>query len=313
VLVLAPAAAGADGSCATLQCSVHKMEGRPCQCNFHCDAHHDCCSDFATVCSNLTDPCLQHQCKHNSAAAATSIEAKAHDHSKAHSGSSTGNATSNEAKTHDHLKAHAANSATNTTSTKGSASSTHEKETKSGGKDAKDAKNKAATDSKGGHGKQEEGESKKGHEHSSGSKESSSGASKSAPNGKSGGSAGSKEAGGKDNKQHTHEHAKAESEHTKAKHETISWIIVLLACATGLTVPVTVSIVLILRARGVCCVPTIAHHRIDQQGAPTATAADGVPTTGDRELYAVPESSEEEASAAAPAASGLPAPIAPNS
>ena len=57
-----------------------------------------------------------------------------------------------------------------------------------------------------------------------------------------------------------------QKEHAHGHHGSVSWLIVVLACATGLTIPITVSIVLILRARGVCCVPRVVHHRIDRPG-----------------------------------------------
>ena len=56
-----------------------------------------------------------------------------------------------------------------------------------------------------------------------------------------------------------HEHGGA------AKHSSgISWVIVLLACATGLFVPITVAIILVLRARGVCCAKH-PHTAVDKQ------------------------------------------------
>ena len=90
----------------------------------------------------------------------------------------------------------------------------------------------------------------------------------------------------------------------RKQHDTVSLIIVLLACATGLTVPITISIILILRARGVCCAPAAAkHHRIDQPPTgknATQTAADGTPaqTPGadDRALYDLPEGDERTSS-----------------
>ena len=91
-------------------------------------------------------------------------------------------------------------------------------------------------------------------------------------------------------KQHEHAgKAKGTAEHTHTPHKSYSWLIVVLACATGLTVPITVSIVLILRARGVCCGPaTAVHQRIDRPAAkPTETAA-GAET----QLPTVPEVAE---------------------
>jgi predicted ThiF/HesA family dinucleotide-utilizing enzyme len=43
-------------------------------------------------------------------------------------------------------------------------------------------------------------------------------------------------------------------------------VIVLLACATGITVPVTISIILVLRSRGICCVAykAVATEQSDQ-------------------------------------------------
>ena len=67
-------------------------------------------------------------------------------------------------------------------------------------------------------------------------------------------------------------------------------MIVMLACATGLTIPITVSIILILRARGVCCVSTIKHHPVGQPDKRTTTAADGsTPSANGNGLFTVAE------------------------
>ena len=97
LLAATTTAPATPGLCATLSCSVHKVDGRPCQCNFHCAAHNDCCSDAAAVCTNQTDPCLAHKCKgqHAPSTAAPSANAtKAHaEHAAKAAHANSGNAT----------------------------------------------------------------------------------------------------------------------------------------------------------------------------------------------------------------------------
>ena len=47
--------------------------------------------------------------------------------------------------------------------------------------------------------------------------------------------------------------------------------LVLLACATGLTLPITISLILVLRARGVCC-PKHPHQAIEAAAKGTEVA-----------------------------------------
>lgn len=292
LVFVANTAAATAGLCSSIGCSVHKMDGRSCQCNFHCDAHHDCCSDFAATCPNLTDPCLEHKCKSHAPGAASAdtsaAASKAHEHTKAHSSTaSTGNATA-----HEHTKGHSP-------TTKAAAS----KEGESG---KSESKSKSTTDAKPSHGHHDESDAKKGH-HEHSAKPSGGGTSGAKPSsGASSSGSASADGGSKESKphEHAHEHEKKEGEHDKKagsdhphheKRGAVSWLIVLLACATGLTIPITLSIVLILRARGVCCASTAVHQRIDlPPKTPTETAAEtNGATPSDRQLYAVPEGSEE--------------------
>jgi len=283
-LLATSSAISTGGLCATSGgCSVHKIDSRGCQCNFHCAAHKDCCSDFAAVCPNQTDPCLEHKCK--GVAAPTPIT----DASKV------------KAKTNA------------TAAGKGSGGSSSSKaagKATGGGKEDKPPKED----------KSPKGEetSKKGHHTAtttaakgSGGASGKASGSSSSTSGKASGekSHGDKEHGDKEHssekaheKEHEKEHEHGEHEHAEHAHDhpghrgSMSWVVVLLACATGLTIPITVSIILILRARGVCCAPKGgAHQRIDKPGGPpTVAAADTVASTRppSGELAAVPEGVE---------------------
>jgi len=248
-------------SCATLGCSTHKVsDGRPCQCNFHCSAHHDCCTDYAAACPNASDPMVS---PHGGANGGENGTAKVTKSTKA---ASTKTA-------HEPNTKHSAGKQSGSTHTASS----------SGGKGA-------------------------------GSKGGADGvATAVTPGGNStiatggGGTHSSSKGGGatKDKGEHQ-EHSKEKTEHPEhgehhssnhspgAKHSsTTSLIVVLLACATGITVPITISIILILRARGVCCVSS-SFQRIDKPPAQ--------PAAGGAELESQPASAATQETGCAPAA-----------
>ena len=86
-----------------------------------------------------------------------------------------------------------------------------------------------------------------------------------------------------------HPAGKAKSPSKPLKHSagrgvtpmTMRWIIFSLALASALMIPIITAIILVLRARGVCCVGKggAAFHRVDQP-KPTASAEAGEPASG---------------------------------
>ena len=235
VLLSSPSCIAAD-LCATLGCSVHKQDGAACQCNYHCNVHHDCCADVAAVCQNRTDPCLTHSggCKHGGGGNVTTGHKAEHTKSSEH------------VKSPEHTKAK---------SSTASAEATHS--SKAHAPSAEGASTADATHSSG-HASKSDGKKGGPHDHVAGSGKAS------GTSGKAAGAAGAKEkehskesekdkdknkekekekASGTQHESHTH--------HTPHTHSssTTPWVVVVLACITGLTLPITISIILVLRAR----------------------------------------------------------------
>ena len=235
VLLSSPSCIAAD-LCATLGCSVHKQDGAACQCNYHCNVHHDCCADVAAVCQNRTDPCLTHSggCKHGGGGNVTTGHKAEHTKSSEH------------VKSPEHAKAK---------SSTASAEATHS--SKAHAPSAEGASTADATHSSG-HASKSDGKKGGPHDHVAGSGKAS------GTSGKVAGAAGAKEkehskesekdkdknkekekekASGTQHESHTH--------HTPHTHSssTTPWVVVVLACITGLTLPITISIILVLRAR----------------------------------------------------------------
>ena len=86
----------------------------------------------------------------------------------------------------------------------------------------------------------------------------------------------------------------------------------MLACATGLFVPITVAIILVLRARGVCCAKH-PHTVVDkQQPGSNAVGIEGEPNMGSGEPepnLSNGDAHDVELNAASPM--GMPAPLTP--
>lgn len=255
VLLSSPSCIAAD-LCATLGCSVHKQDGAACQCNYHCNVHHDCCADVAAVCQNRTDPCLTHSggCKHGGGGNVTTGHKAEHTKSSEH------------VKSPEHTKAK---------SSTASAEATHS--SKAHAPSAEGASTADATHSSG-HASKSDGKKGGPHDHVAGSGKAS------GTSGKAAGAAGAKEkehskesekdkdknkekekekASGTQHESHTH--------HTPHTHSssTTPWVVVVLACITGLTLPITISIILVLRAR-------CAHraHRAQPRAAVRSRARD---------------------------------------
>jgi hypothetical protein len=310
-LLLASATAAPSGStantCAAIGCTTHKADGYQCQCNFHCQAHNDCCADVATVCLNQTDPCLapNHGCKgHKDAGNATAT-------SKAGGGGGKASSNTNSTKaTHagkeggasakaGHQEKAAASDKKSSTTTSGAKSdakqgSHHEHAPAAAGKGKGDGSSGGSGSGSGGGKAAEAGKAAEtGKEHTKKEGAAEAGGAKKEDKGASAGA--DKKAAHEH--EHEHEHAAKEGGAHEGKaggqHAGVSWVIVLLACLTGLFVPITVAIVLVLRARGVCCAKH-PHQRVDaQKPADTGISIEGEPNLGTGE--------EEGAEAAAEA------------
>ena len=279
-ILCATASAATGTTCASLGCSTHKVDGQSCQCNFHCAAHKDCCADFRAACPNATDPLAgssPHHAEHGKAPSAPQ--------SPSHKGGGTGNATSQKV-AHEKPPPKPAHEAEKNTK--------HHEHAPSPAPSlpSKHSADKAAAGKSGGSSSGSSGGKSSG---SSGGKSSGGGSSGGSS---SGGSTASKAKGSNSTSSSSRGGEHEKSEHEK-KHQTFSFAVVLLVCATGITLPITVSIILVLRSRGVCCVST-AFQRIDRP--PTK------PTQGGTELPIQPE---PEAPAEAPANGMQPPPETP--
>jgi cobalamin biosynthesis Mg chelatase CobN len=210
---------------------VHKVDGRSCQCNFHCQDHKDCCTDVASICANQTDPCIdpKHGCRgrgsgnSTSAAKAQRLPKLANSTKTAKDGKGKPSLSSSKDKDR-HTNVHSSSGKPETKSDAKASSADTSSSLATGGKSAGERKKDAGADGKK-------------HEHG------------------------------------MHEHANM--------HASMNWMVVILACMTGLFVPVTVAIVLVLRSRGVCC-PKHPHQRVDAQTKPPETGIqmDPLPTHG---------------------------------
>eukprot|EP00316_Scyphosphaera_apsteinii_P012638 CAMPEP_0119304832 /NCGR_PEP_ID=MMETSP1333-20130426/5954_1 /TAXON_ID=418940 /ORGANISM="Scyphosphaera apsteinii, Strain RCC1455" /LENGTH=226 /DNA_ID=CAMNT_0007307779 /DNA_START=169 /DNA_END=849 /DNA_ORIENTATION=+ len=184
-------------------CPQHKKDGWVCQCNFHCEAHGDCCADFAAACPNTTDPMLgnhTHEEKtgnhtHANQAAKHAVKADrtsehptaaVHEKHPAHKPPPS-KTTAKPDRTSDHPKA-------NIPHKSGSSTQDHH------------------------HDEKEEHEKKEREEHAKKERE--------------------------DKERHSHEHA----------HGGINRgnMLVIFGMVVSLTVPITISLILVLRSRGMC-------------------------------------------------------------
>lgn len=326
-LVLPAVAVGATAApsattCAVLGCTTHKADdGRSCQCNFHCSKHQDCCSDNSQVCANATDPCLVpgHSCKTHAAGNSTTSASKPE-----HAGKATNNNTTKA--THVGKEASSTNSAK---SGHDKASSEASKKTpstasKTDSKQGSHHEHTPKADSSKGGGGGSGGSKADGKGDGSSTGKATAAAAASDSGGSSSGKATApaaattdggkehtkKEANAKDakateggDKKAAHEHSSSSSHdgHAGGQHSSINWVIVILACLTGLFVPITVAIILVLRARGVCCAKH-PHQRVDTQEKPAdnAVTIEGEPNLGTGE----PEDG-------LPVEGGLPIPMEP--
>jgi len=241
LLTCAALASATDGQCAQLGCTAHKEASRQCQCNVHCTAHHDCCSDFEAACLNAT-----------SSAPAQSSEKGSSD--KSHAPSSPHHAPSSP---------HHAPSSPHTPHNPKSA----------GGKGS-DSSGCGSSGSNGGKGSSGNKPEHEQHTHNSSPTSPKSAGDKGSDSSSSGSSGGK---GSSSSKAGNEQHSKAHEHSKRQPVSSTSIMIVVLACITGITVPVTVSIVLVLRSRGVCCVSSTSavHQRIDRPPTkPTDVAID---------------------------------------
>ena len=241
IALMMAAAVAAEGKCATFGCSMHKDPAHSCQCNLHCTAHKDCCSDYATACTaNATDASSE---LHGSKGPRPSTNSTKRERSKPASPSPDGkhqhptHDTANKTTT-DHNAKHtpAANPAHGGESSSSSSSSQHSGSEKGSSKAAIGSSSKSSE-----HGKNEEHNKEK------------------------------------EAKEKAHEHEHKSGQKHRGAPSSVNIAIVVLACISGITVPITISIVLVLRARGICCVGT-KFQRIDRPPVvPTESAIEAAP------------------------------------
>lgn len=231
--------------CTTLGCTLHKHDGWVCQCNFHCGAHGDCCADFDLACPNATDPMAgaNHSAHEYPEEEISKKEPRVMDHEReapkkdprehTHaSASSTSNEHERDAtkkEPHEHLHAtNATNGRSSASSAKPSAKPAHPSSGSRPRPAEKASGNGPAPAHKepgGGHHEADKATGKAEHDKA--------------------------------------EHDKAERDKAdKAKSERDShphrgrnpfpWPMVVFGCVVALTVPVTIALMLVLRARGLC-------------------------------------------------------------
>eukprot|EP00327_Prymnesium_parvum_P000968 CAMPEP_0182842638 /NCGR_PEP_ID=MMETSP0006_2-20121128/25739_1 /TAXON_ID=97485 /ORGANISM="Prymnesium parvum, Strain Texoma1" /LENGTH=311 /DNA_ID=CAMNT_0024972333 /DNA_START=355 /DNA_END=1290 /DNA_ORIENTATION=+ len=242
----------AGESCAVYGCTAHKVSDHACQCNVHCLTHKDCCADYATACSRNETEAAHHHTPHLSP----------HNETEADEGKAGKAAveTSDKGST----KGGQEKSGTKESGAKESAKeSAKETKAKEGAKDAgKDSGKDAGKDAKGAAGKEASkakaakpppSPSSHSSHPSSGSHQAVSHASGSHSSGHASNGHPSAHPSTHSSSHSSHSSSSAASSHVTHHSKLTWWLVVGLACVTGLTVPIIISAILVLRANGVCC------------------------------------------------------------
>jgi len=252
----------AGESCAVYGCTAHKVSDHACQCNVHCLTHKDCCADYATACSRNETEAAHHHTPHLSPHNETEAdEGKA---GKAAVETSDKGSTKGGQEKSGTKESGAKESGAKESGAKESAKeSAKETKAKEGAKDAgKDSGKDAGKDAKGAAGKEASkakaakpppSPSSHSSHPSSGSHQAVSHASGSHSSGHASNGHPSAHPSTHSSSHSSHSSSSAASSHVTHHSKLTWWLVVGLACVTGLTVPIIISAILVLRANGVCC------------------------------------------------------------
>jgi len=247
----------AGESCAVYGCTAHKVSDHACQCNVHCLTHKDCCADYATACSRNETEAAHHHTPHLSPHNETEAdEGKAGKAAVETSdkGSTKGGQEKSGTKESGAKESGAKESAKESakeTKAKEGAKDAGKDSGKDAGKDAKGAAGKEASKAKAA--KPPPSPSSHSSHPSSGSHQAVSHASGSHSSGHASNGHPSAHPSTHSSSHSSHSSSSAASSHVTHHSKLTWWLVVGLACVTGLTVPIIISAILVLRANGVCC------------------------------------------------------------
>jgi len=206
-------------TCAALGCTTHHVSQQSCQCNAHCVLHNDCCEDFEAACPNVT--LTNHTSSSGDANSTKSSHERGAKHPKSDSTAEAAGANTRPVHEKVHEKAHEPGSSTPDNKAER-------------GKSDKGAAAAAADDEK-----PDADSTKAAHEaHEKQPKQP------------------SHSAGGRSDKPQEAAKAAEKDKADKGKasrgRQGVPSSMVLAACALALFVPLGVSLILILRSRGMC-------------------------------------------------------------
>jgi len=238
------------GSCVSFGCKTSRIALQSCQCNVHCVVHSDCCDDYASTCSKQLEVLNHTQPEHVKAAHRPDHGVAEHGVVQASNSSEKVHPTHNVASgEYGGRQGHASRERDSNDGIKTPPSNTGKKSPETNGKES----SRTPSAQSGKSDKKEAEKSSRGH-HITAKHDASDAASagKGDEHNKTGVSHTQSPKGGKHHEAPLHESATKPSHARGSVENQLSLRFILLACAAGLALPVSVALLLILRSRGHC-------------------------------------------------------------